>query len=473
MNTNTALPIPSKPLDFKGLSLTASLYGLGITQAWIYAFNVANESARQSVISWQYIYIVIALSMVALAFISCRRLQILNSVPAHISAAIIGMLAICLSFSANYADNSIGLVLSTLALVVAGIFVSWSYLTWGVFYASLSTTQALALLFGSGIVAALLKIILFFLPHELSLVLLFLLAPLAELSCLSAKRNSISEAHPVIRFTKNEVFGLWKVIVLLIVFCFVNGVLLTGEQSHQTSMSPATFLLARGIEIVLCACVLGYTFILKKPFNFAQLWRITLVILATDLLSRIGFPNAWYQPLFSSICVNFIVLFVWLTLCDVAHHSNIQPAITFAIGWSCYCLPLFAGACFGEFANNQFLSSTYWAALLYLVLIVSTFCLEMRDHYIQQIFQDINAAPAVTPKEFIEIDARCAEIANKEHLTQRELEIMQMLCKGRTKAYIAESLYVTENTVKAHTKRLYAKLNVHSKKELQQLIDVD
>ena len=48
-----------------------------------------------------------------------------------------------------------------------------------------------------------------------------------------------------------------------------------------------------------------------------------------------------------------------------------------------------------------------------------------------------------------------------------------MLCKGRTKAYIAESMFVTENTVKGHTKRLYAKLGVHSKKELQQLIDLE
>ena len=46
-----------------------------------------------------------------------------------------------------------------------------------------------------------------------------------------------------------------------------------------------------------------------------------------------------------------------------------------------------------------------------------------------------------------------------------------MLCRGRSKAYIAETLFITENTVKGHARRLYAKLNVHSKKELQQLID--
>ena len=57
------------------------------------------------------------------------------------------------------------------------------------------------------------------------------------------------------------------------------------------------------------------------------------------------------------------------------------------------------------------------------------------------------------------------------HLTARELEVMQMLCRGRSKAYIAETLFITENTVKGHARRLYTKLDVHSKKELQQLID--
>ena len=49
---------------------------------------------------------------------------------------------------------------------------------------------------------------------------------------------------------------------------------------------------------------------------------------------------------------------------------------------------------------------------------------------------------------------------------------MQLLCKGRSKAYIAETLFIAENTVRGHARRLYAKLDVHSKKELQELIDV-
>lgn len=87
------------------------------------------------------------------------------------------------------------------------------------------------------------------------------------------------------------------------------------------------------------------------------------------------------------------------------------------------------------------------------------------------IFHDLSSEPRPAPQDFESIDERCRTVAAQHHLTARELEVMQMLCRGRSKAYIAETLFITENTVKGHARRLYAKLNVHSKKELQQLID--
>ncbi len=48
---------------------------------------------------------------------------------------------------------------------------------------------------------------------------------------------------------------------------------------------------------------------------------------------------------------------------------------------------------------------------------------------------------------------------------------MQLLVKGRTKAYIAETLYLTENTVKGHARHIYTKLDVHSKQELLDLVE--
>lgn len=62
------------------------------------------------------------------------------------------------------------------------------------------------------------------------------------------------------------------------------------------------------------------------------------------------------------------------------------------------------------------------------------------------------------------IDERCDAVGAERNLTPCELEVMKMLCKGRTKSYVAETLYLTEITVRSHTKHIYTKLDARSKK---------
>ena len=61
-------------------------------------------------------------------------------------------------------------------------------------------------------------------------------------------------------------------------------------------------------------------------------------------------------------------------------------------------------------------------------------------------------------------------LGSQRGLTAREVEVLQLLCKGRSKSYIAESLFISENTVRSHSKHIYAKLDVHSKQEILDLI---
>jgi len=46
------------------------------------------------------------------------------------------------------------------------------------------------------------------------------------------------------------------------------------------------------------------------------------------------------------------------------------------------------------------------------------------------------------------------------NLSDRELEIITLICKGSTSRKIADSLYISENTVEAHRKRIFKKINV-------------
>ena len=50
-------------------------------------------------------------------------------------------------------------------------------------------------------------------------------------------------------------------------------------------------------------------------------------------------------------------------------------------------------------------------------------------------------------------------------LSEREQEVLKMLCEGENYKTIAEALFVSSNTVKAHIKNIYEKLQVHTRAE--------
>lgn len=50
-------------------------------------------------------------------------------------------------------------------------------------------------------------------------------------------------------------------------------------------------------------------------------------------------------------------------------------------------------------------------------------------------------------------------------LTNRETEVLSQLCKGMSYKMIADSLFISEETVRRHIKNIYRKLEVHSKSE--------
>ena len=51
----------------------------------------------------------------------------------------------------------------------------------------------------------------------------------------------------------------------------------------------------------------------------------------------------------------------------------------------------------------------------------------------------------------------------KINLTQRELEVLRLLKQGKNNSQIAEILFVSVNTAKAHVGNIFCKLGVHDR----------
>lgn len=71
------------------------------------------------------------------------------------------------------------------------------------------------------------------------------------------------------------------------------------------------------------------------------------------------------------------------------------------------------------------------------------------------------------------IGAKCDELSERFGLTSRESEILALLVQGKKQGQIAHDLYIAPSTVKTHIKHLYQKLDVHSRKEIADLVGVE
>lgn len=64
-------------------------------------------------------------------------------------------------------------------------------------------------------------------------------------------------------------------------------------------------------------------------------------------------------------------------------------------------------------------------------------------------------------------------LAQDYSLTQREIEVLPLAVSGKNAAAIASELVITQATAKSHLRNIYAKMGVHSQKELSDLVDAE
>ena len=57
-------------------------------------------------------------------------------------------------------------------------------------------------------------------------------------------------------------------------------------------------------------------------------------------------------------------------------------------------------------------------------------------------------------------------MANIDTLTNREREVLELLCQGIKPVYISRRLHISVGTVNKHIAHIYSKLDVDSKQEL-------
>ncbi|WP_294361769.1 helix-turn-helix transcriptional regulator [uncultured Senegalimassilia sp.] len=165
----------------------------------------------------------------------------------------------------------------------------------------------------------------------------------------------------------------------------------------------------------------------------------------------------------------------WVVLIAVASRNSRGAVAAFAWGRGVSSLGSTLGATLGVRANvlagmGTPLFDLFAAALI--LLFVGYALIGLRNFSFREVIDGVTpveTAVVEAPKDTF--DERCQALAGQYGLTPRELEVFQMLARGRDRAYIQEQLVVSRNTVKAHVKHIYAKLDIHSHQDLIDLVE--
>ncbi len=361
-------------------------------------------------------YLVLAVAVIAFAAISRSIPAFFTSRSMELVAAVLGAASTVFMVLSFTVFDSVSI--QYLTTILCACVLGWLYLQWGTFYAQLGLRSTVCYLFLANIGGSTIKAFSHFIPTWGQCLLGMALPVLSVVMCKIAIENARKGASPTMRFESHNMRGLWKVAVAIAAFSFVVAFLVGQFLGNQNSIPVADFLMSRLFEIAISAIVLFITVGLNKPFNFSQLWRIALLVLALDLLTQAAFPEDHHFALRGKQCLG---LDRPVRLADAFRHCPPFEAVG-ALGFR-HWLGATAPFAIGSIAASAYpagaIDAPVIVALMFVLVLLSTFCLELRDQDTKWLFAELRGEPVSEPSDFRSIDERCEEVCKQHGLTPR------------------------------------------------------
>lgn len=368
---------------------------------------------------------------------------------------------------------------SALLLVMTAlgqVGMAWLYVRWGMFLSKLELRKTIGCIFGAHVVGCSVKLALDFLPLLVGVVPVTLM-PLLSVALLRrafVRADDAPKADAKLTTRRIWVSGhrgawgpLWQVAGFVLVYRLIFQVtmLIPGTSGPSRSLSSICCL----AEIAVSVALIYMLFVRSGSFTFHQVWSIFLMLLAVSIV--LGIPRQTVPIALSvrSAAGSLLVMFTWLVFASMAYHSDLHPFVVFGIARIAYELPRMV-VCPLQLAGLSLDDVLAPSLLLFALFTFAIYFFDRRDPSLALIFSDFDERGPLA--EHAHIADLCREAATQYGLSGRETQVLRYLCEGRSRAYIAETMYLSENTVRNHTQSIYAKLGVHSKTELQRRMGV-
>jgi|GEM_PF-2431788 len=308
----------------------------------------------------------------------------------------------------------------------------------------------------------------------------------------------------------------WRYMLCIAAIGYVSGVARGMAQSSWSVNVDLNVVLGWGM--FLGAALTGLFWgKLQRSMTFRTVYSVLFLGVLTGFL-LVSFMPADFRTVFAGIAnaaFSVVSIFMIITCLKVAEYRKADPVAVFGVFSSIVYGFVLAGRAVGDTFSGDFDVSHILVIILlsvYLLSFASVVANNKRsakadefdplgDVRVDGIDQDVDALGSCEPparaQPWSDVDAEppnvslaeekgmvrrivvaqdmtpvyCRMIKHAYGLTDRESDVLGLIMHGRDVAHMADTLFVSENTVRSHCKNLYRKLDVHSRQQVFDLVE--
>ena len=239
--------------------------------------------------------------------------------------------------------------------------------------------------------------------------------------------------------------------------------------------------IAQFINVFVMLGIMLVTLLIPDQYNCMKLYSVStcaLIVLITAM-AALALYNLVTASIATVVCSCYN-LAVWAIFAYISFQSESNGFRIFLFGNAA----LSAGTIFGILVTHLYFNANLLdqenlrlvlviaggAILIGLLYMLSEQSLAKLLPPIEQprLEQDVIGSVEKRPKQWV---LTCEALARQFGLSEREQEVFVALARGRSPQDIAEKDFISIYTVRAHIRSIYAKLDVHSRKELLEFIE--
>ena len=389
--------------------------------------------------------------------------------------AVAGTIIICCARQAVLPIHNQNLaVLFRIGCILSGMGTTIVFFRAAALFGTLSPHRALYRLAQSVLFSALAFFVLAACPNEVATAC-FAALPLAAAALFSVRSRNVRGEREVLT-TRAPLSGKFSTLLASIALCSMAFELLRSFilANIPPSFSVSSTTTAQLFDVLLMIAILATILLARSARdNFARIYSIATGVLVLLLVAIAMF--SWSDPIVASVAsvaTTGFNLVVWAMLFYLVFQTQANAIVVIGLGNAA----LSFGTVVANLLTVAYLNSgidtdtmrvilaVLGIAVLFDVLFV--FSEKQIDAMLLPVDETTGDESALPEKKPGKWKRACEELAQSGGLSERETEVFMQLARGRTAQEIADREVLSIYTVRAHTRSIYAKLDVHSKKEL-------